>query len=538
MTDSATNSEPFPTRVDAIVIGGGVAGLSAALMLGRARRSVMVVDAGRPRNRTADAVHAVLGHEGVNPLELLRRGRAELERYDVRVIAGTAVSARSDKDGAMVELGSGDRLAARALVLASGMVDGLPDVPGVAELWGSLVLHCPYCHGWEVGGRRLAVIAAGAASAHQAEMVRQWSDDVIFFSNGLLDAIDDVARERLAARGVSLVDAPVRRVLRSGKGGEVEAIVETDDGVRTAVAAVFTAGVPQFDERLLTPLGLAPDPEAGGGIPVDGMNATRAPRVWAAGNLIAPYASIPIAMASGTQAGASANAALVTEDTDRAVALRRTPATFWEERYAATERSWSGLPNAALVETAAHLAPGSALELGCGEGADARWLAERGWRVTALDISPTAVERAAALASASAAVAEAGGGVDARVADLSGPWPVEGEFELVLASFLHSPVALDRAEILRRALARVAPGGRLLVISHAEAPPWAPEEHRKRLRGPTPDADWALLAPHAVGWDVERRDLVTRRVTAPDGEPAEMRDGVLMLRRALAESTG
>lgn len=513
---------------DAIIVGGGVAGLSAALMLGRARRRVIVIDAGEPRNRYADAVHAVLGHEGISPTELLARGRRELERYDVEVRAGRVTSASSDGAGATVTLDGGEQLTARALVLASGIVDELPTIAGLDALWGDRVLHCPYCHGWEVAGRPLGVLAVGPAALHQAELVRQWSDDVTLFTNGV--SFDTDARARLEARSVAIVGAPVTAVHSDDDAHHRGIIVETADGERVHRAALFTAGAPRLDSALVTDLALELDVTLGG-VRVDQMNATSAPRVWAAGNVVAPYASVPIAMASGTQAGASVNAALVADDTDRAVAAASDPARFWDERYRATERSWSGHANRAVVDVVAPLAPARALELGCGEGADARWLAEQGWHVTALDISPTAIERTRALAAASETMASAGGRVDARVADLARDWPVDGLYELVVASYLQSPVALDRTEILRRASGHVAPGGRLLLVTHAAPPPWAPAEHRAHFAGVRPADDHAALGLDPTAWAIEILEERPRAVTGPRGEAAQLLDGILLVRR-------
>ncbi len=518
-----TSAPPF----DALVIGGGPAGLSAALMLGRARRTVLVLDAGEPRNRTAEAAHAVLGHDGIAPQELLRRGREELERYGVAVRSARVVGATTAPDRVTATLDDGTSVSARAVVLASGNVDELPAVPGLAEHWGDRVLHCPYCHGWEVRGRRLGVLATGPASLHQAELVRQWSDDVVLFGAAMGEALDDAVRARLAARGVRIVEHPVIAVDAAGPARDAALAIVDATGARHEVGALFTTGAPRIDDALVDALGLERSTEPGAALVVDAMGAA-APRVWAAGNVVAPWASIPIAMASGTMAGSAVNAALVAEDGDRA--LLDSPALFWEHRYASGEQSWSGRPNAALVDAAQGLEPGSALELGCGEGADALWLAERGWRVTALDISPTAVRRAQQLVESSERVRSGAGSVDARVADLVEPWPVDGRFDLVVASFLHSPLAFDRLAVLRRAADRVAPGGRLLLVTHL-APTAGGHAH---LELPTPQEELAALALEPAEWTVEIVETRDRRVRRPAGEEHEVQDGVLVLRRAAA----
>jgi SAM-dependent methyltransferase len=195
---------------------------------------------------------------------------------------------------------------------------------------------------------------------------------------------------------------------------------------------------------------------------------------------------------------------------------------FWEDLYGERAQRWSGKVNSPLAERAADLPPGRALDLGCGEGADALWLAERGWTVTAVDISQTALDRARAEA------ARRGLAVDWRRHDLAEGLP-PGPYELVSAQFLQSPVALPRAEVLRRAAAEVAPGGRLLVVGHAAAPPWS--EHR-------PDP---ALMPSATtvlgqlelgdGWEVLEAEDVPRTATGPDGRTGELLDSVVLARR-------
>lgn len=208
------------------------------------------------------------------------------------------------------------------------------------------------------------------------------------------------------------------------------------------------------------------------------------------------------------------------------------PAEFWEGRYAGVAgRLWSGRANAALVDVAGMLAPGTALDLGCGEGGDAIWLASQGWRVTGLDISPTAAARGTA-AAADLGLAE--DQVRFRAVDLSDvdAWPVAGTFDLVTSAFLHSPVALARTEILRAGAARVAAGGHLLVVGHAEHPPWMTEEQRLSRRFLGPEEEIAELALDPSLWTTERAEIRHRDVTGPDGEPATLTDSVVLLRRA------
>ncbi len=204
------------------------------------------------------------------------------------------------------------------------------------------------------------------------------------------------------------------------------------------------------------------------------------------------------------------------------------PAEFWEQRYAGADQVWSGRVNAALADVAAGLKPGTALDLGCGEGADVVWLATQGWEATGLDISATALERAAS-AAAAAGVSDRTRFVRADVSAL----PTPGTFDLVTASFLHSPVALARTEVLRHAAALVAPGGHLLITSHAAPPPWAGDDaHEHHLL--TPDEALHDLALDPSAWEILVAEIRQRLATSPDGEPATLQDAVVLAHRRVS----
>lgn len=302
-----------PSSWDAIVVGGGAAGLSAALLLGRARRRTLVIDAGSPRNRFAAHMHGVLGNEGTPPRDLVRRGRTEAEAYGVTIREGAVSGVRDDGDALVVVRHDGVEERTRALVVASGITDDLPAVAGLAERWGLSVLHCPYCHGWEVRDRRLAVLATSPASLHQAKMVRQWSDEVVLFSAGL-GALDPAEEHRLRARGVEIVTAPAIEVF--GDGTAVSGI-RVEGGATIPVDAVFTGGRPIPHDGFLADLGLVrSELPAGLGsfVQVDATGKTSHPRIWAAGNVANPMATVPMSIGAGATAGAAVNGALVEED--------------------------------------------------------------------------------------------------------------------------------------------------------------------------------------------------------------------------------
>src|SRR5262245_26140491 len=207
-------------RYDVVVIGGGAAGLSGAVALARSRRSVLVVDAGEPRNAPAGHMHNYLGREGTPPGDLLAAGRAELLGYGGQVVTGSATSALpldgQGPGGFQVTLADGRVLLARRLLVTTGLVDELPDVPGVAERWGRDVLHCPYCHGWEVRGGRIGVLATGPTGLTHAQTWRQWSPHVLLLRHGTApletEPLEPEQAERLAARGIVVVPGRVTGV--------------------------------------------------------------------------------------------------------------------------------------------------------------------------------------------------------------------------------------------------------------------------------------------------------------------------------------
>lgn len=307
---------------DVVVIGGGVAGLSGALTLSRARRSVLVLDAGEPRNAPAAAAHGLLSRDGVAPLDLLRAGRAEVSQYGGQVLCDRATHAMRVEGLFVVGTESGASFRARRLLVTTGLVDELPQVPGLRERWGRDVLHCPYCHGWEVRDTPIGVLGTSAASVHQALLFRQWSSQVTLFLHTAPEP-EEEQWERLAARGIEVVQ------------GEVTGLEVVDDtlrGVRLSsklVVPVHSLAVaPQFlaQSEVLAGLGVGPAPHpmgVGTYVPSDPGGATDVPGVWVAGNVADVMAGLVQAQAGGATAAAAINADLVNADTDEALARRR-----------------------------------------------------------------------------------------------------------------------------------------------------------------------------------------------------------------------
>jgi thioredoxin reductase len=313
-------------QYDVVVIGGGAAGLSGAVALARSRRGVLVVDAGEPRNAKAPHVHNYLAREGTPPADLLAAGRAEVALYGGTVVAGRVTSAeRGDDDAFRVTLDDGRRTVARRLLVTTGLVDELPDVPGLAQRWGRDVLHCPYCHGWEARDRAIGVLATGPMTLHQALLWRQLSADVTVFGHTGPGLTDD-EREQLAARGIPVVDGEVTELTVDG---------DRLTGVRLASGEVVARDVvvvsPRFTARsaLLTQLGLETAEHVVDGtvlgtfVPADPTGATAVAGVWVAGNVTALMAQVIGSAAAGLMAGAAINGDLAMADTRAAVAAAR-----------------------------------------------------------------------------------------------------------------------------------------------------------------------------------------------------------------------
>jgi thioredoxin reductase len=296
---------------DCIVVGGGAAGLSAALVLGRARRRTLVVDAGRPSNRVADGVGGLLGHDRRPPAELYAAGRAELAAYpsvDVRegeVVAGTRTEA-----GFVLDLADGRRESARRVLLATGMDYRHPDLPGVAERFGRSVFHCPFCHGWEVRNRPLGVLDRGETGVLRALLLTAWSDDVTLFADGPAE-LDPADADRLRVAGVT-VDERLVASLR-GPGDELAAVVFADGGERRCEGLLVPVTLHQRS-NLAAQLGAdaaAPGHVAADAVEVDAMFESTVPGLSAAGDLSAQMPSVANAVAAGSNAAAAIVRSLV-----------------------------------------------------------------------------------------------------------------------------------------------------------------------------------------------------------------------------------
>ncbi len=533
---------------DVVIIGGGAAGLSGALALSRVRRSVIVIDAGEPRNAPAAHMHNVLTRDGTPPREFLALARREVEGYGTLVIEGRATSASTDELGRFrVALDDGRVVLGRRLLVATGLVDQLPEIEGLAGRWGRDVLHCPYCHGWEVRDQAIAVISTGPRGTHQALMFRQVSPAVTLFVHSGPPPTDDDLR-LLAARGITVVDEPVGRI--EIEDDRIVAAV-TVAGRRVPVTAVTV--LPRWTARsgILADLGLeAVDDPMGMGtaVPVDPTGATAVAGVWVAGNVTNLGAGVIQAAAAGTTAGAMINGDLVMQEAEAAAGADNGSAPnpevmdagFWERRYDDGSDPSRRDPSAHLVSAVEGVLPGRALDLGAGDGGNAVWLAEQGWQVTAVEISERAIERGRAVAeTAGADIAERITWVHADATTWTAP---DADFDLATMHFVHPPDHALRDHLYRLCADSVAPGGTLLLVDHhpgdgagrGHPADWWPtpgsiagQIERDRLATDRPDAK----NPN-TGWEVVIAAPLPRTTQSPAGDRVTAHDTVVLARRS------
>lgn len=297
-----------PAPYDAIIIGGSFAGLSAATYIARARRSVCIVDAGAPRNRFAAHSHGFLAQDGSDPAAILATARAQVSAYPtVRFISARATDARIEEDRFRIDLDDCTTLHGRKLVLAYGLSDDLPAIPGLAERWGASVIHCPYCHGYEFSGQRLGVLASTPMSAHQAMLVAEWGP-VTFYLNGQ-PAPDPQELAELEQRGVAIEPAAVTAL-----HGDLPHLsgIELANGRIDPLDALYVGPRTRFNSDIAQKLGCAVDEHAAGAfIRTDSLKETTVPGVYAAGDIARGAHSVAWACGDGVMAGVATHRSLV-----------------------------------------------------------------------------------------------------------------------------------------------------------------------------------------------------------------------------------
>ncbi|WP_153450178.1 FAD-dependent oxidoreductase [Streptomyces smaragdinus] len=517
---------PTVRHCDVAVIGGSAAGLATALQLGRQRRSVIVIDSGEPRNAPAAHMHSFLGRDGTDPAELLAAGRADVRRYGGEVLSGRAVRVARDGERFVVELAEGTSVAARRIVVATGLADELPEVGGLADHWGRAVIHCPFCHGYEVRDQRLVQLVTHPTGLHVTPLLRQLTADLtVLIADGV--EADESEVRTLTSAGVDVRVATTARRVRTDADGRLTG-VELADGSRLDADALLVA--PRFRPRAepFADLGLHPTAHPTGTgevIEADAMGATAVDGVYAVGSITDPGQQVLMAAAHGSRVGGAVAMSLAAEDVHTAARPSGT-ATDWDHRYSG-DPVWSGNPNGSLVAEATGLPAGRALDVGAGEGGDAIWLAEQGWEVTATDISSRALDRIRAEAERRDLT------VTCEAADANAREPfARGGFDLVSASYASIPRTPDLRGV-HNVLDAVAPGGSLVILSHDLEAMRDPQHGHRPF---DPDAyvhidDFVTAIKAEAGWTIEADD---KRHRPPGSASAahHVHDRVLRARRA------
>ncbi|HEX8384731.1 MAG TPA: NAD(P)/FAD-dependent oxidoreductase [Rubricoccaceae bacterium] len=294
-----------PTTTDVLVVGAGPAGLTAALVLARAGRSVVVLDGGAGRNAPSAHAHNVFTRDGTAPSELRRVGREQAEGYGARFLDVEATGAEADATGVRVRLADGTELSARRLLLATGVVDELPDIPGLEEAWGQTVVHCPYCHGFELRGRPTVVLGRGGAGAEFAGLITGWTDHVTLLTDGPADLAED-HRAALAELGVDVHEGRVGRLDVDGR--DLRAVLFAG-GERMSATALYVRPPQHVRGPLVAALGLALTED--GLVRTTEPGQTSVPVVWACGDMVSPRQAVAMAAGSGMGVAAMLNHDLV-----------------------------------------------------------------------------------------------------------------------------------------------------------------------------------------------------------------------------------
>jgi thioredoxin reductase len=293
---------------EVIIIGGSYAGLSAALALGRSLRSVLIIDSGRPCNQPTPLSHNFLTQDGVAPKIISELGKSQVLKYGtVKVVNGTATRGRWEENRFSIEIGAGETYHARKLLFATGVKDILPSINGLSECWGISVLHCPYCHGYEVKGSRIGLLGNGDLGFELARLLSNWTQDLVLFTNGASTLAPDQS-EKITERGIAIVEAEIDRI--EHQDGHIQAVV-FKSGESETVNALFARGT--FAQHCEIPVRLGCELTEQGYLKVDDFQRTTVAGVYAAGDNTTMYRAVSAAVAAGTKAGALLNKELIDE---------------------------------------------------------------------------------------------------------------------------------------------------------------------------------------------------------------------------------
>lgn len=510
---SHANHSTIERHCDVAVIGGSAAGLAAALQLARQCRSVIVIDGSQPRNQATEHIHSFLGYDGRAPGDLLSVGRKEVRRYGTEILDGQVEAVAKSADGKfVVSLPDGNTIVARRVIAATGLTDQLHDIPGLSDQWGRGVIHCPFCHGYEARDQGIVMLVTNPMGLHAASLYWQLTKKLTLVLHAEVGS-DDPALDRLRTSGISIVEARAIALNSNADGSLTSVTLDNGQQLPAQIVAItppVSANIAPF-----TSLGLeATEHPSGMGtyIPVEMTGVTTVPGLYAAGSLTNPSFQMMPAAAHGSQVGAFVGFTLVDEELDEAggnsdTVTKMSTSTDWDYRYRAGDRMWSGNPNGSIVTEASLLSPGTALDIGAGEGADSIWLTEQGWTVTTNDISQVSLGRAAAEAE------RRGFKLTTLLADINVSGALgDATYDLVSLAYASFPKTPDSRGI-GNVLAAVAPGGTLLLVGHDLAPTLSADPTQSRPfdhHAYVQPAEVAELLEATDGWEILVNELRPR----------------------------
>jgi len=294
---------------DVIIIGGSYAGLSAAMALGRALRNVLIIDSGLPCNRQTPHSHNFITQDGQKPGSIAEQAKTQVLKYNtVRFLNGLAVAGEQTENGFEITTSQGDKFAAKKLVFATGVKDHMPDIDGFSACWGISVIHCPYCHGYEVKGVRTGILANGDFAFHYAQLIRNWTKDLTVFTNGK-STLTREQSDKMVRHNIPIVEKEIAHLKH--ESGQVEQIVFKDHSTFD-LKAIYSR--PEFDQHCKIPETLGCELTEQGLLEVDMVQRTTVPNVFACGDNASMMRSVAYAVAAGNVAGAVVNNTMTEEE--------------------------------------------------------------------------------------------------------------------------------------------------------------------------------------------------------------------------------
>jgi thioredoxin reductase len=298
-----------PTNFEVIIIGGSYSGLSAAMALGRALRNVLIMDSGLPCNRQTPHSHNFITQDGQPPKEISTLAKQQVEKYEtVKFHNGLAISGRKTETGFEITTQTGEQFTAKKLIFATGLKDKMPDIHGFADCWGISVIHCPYCHGYEVKGAKTGILANGDFASHYAQLIRNWTKDLTIFTNGKSTLTQDQT-DKIEKHNIPIIEKEIAYLKH--ENGHLQQIVFKDH-TTFEVTAIYSR--PEFEQHCKIPENLGCELTEQGLLKIDPFQKTTVANIFACGDNSSPLRAVAHAVAGGNMAGAVVNNTMTEEE--------------------------------------------------------------------------------------------------------------------------------------------------------------------------------------------------------------------------------